>query len=50
VCETLSKLVNAYKTAFRRTRGAANPTLTLAALALRTADVLRRNLNQLPVV
>ena len=32
------------------TEGTANPTLTLAALALRTADVLRRNLSQLPVV
>jgi glucose dehydrogenase len=32
------------------TVGTANPTLTLAALALRTADVLRRNLNTLPVV
>jgi len=32
------------------TEGTANPTLTLAALALRTADVLRRNLSRLPVV
>ena len=32
------------------TVGTANPTLTLAALALRTADVLRRNLSNLPVV
>ncbi len=32
------------------TEGTATPTLTLAALALRSADVLRRNLSQLPVV
>jgi choline dehydrogenase-like flavoprotein len=32
------------------TEGTANPTLTLAALALRSADVLRRGLSQLPVV
>jgi choline dehydrogenase-like flavoprotein len=30
--------------------GTANPTLTLAALGLRTTDVLRRNLSHLPVV
>ena len=32
------------------TEGTANPTLTLAALALRTADVLRRSLSHFPVV
>ena len=32
------------------TEGTANPTLTLAALALRTADVLRRNVTHFPVL
>ena len=32
------------------TVGTANPTLTLAALALRTADRLRKDLPSLPVV
>ena len=32
------------------TVGTANPTLTLAALALRTADVIRRNVSHFPVV
>ena len=31
------------------TEGTANPTLTLAALALRTADVVRRNVSHFPV-
>jgi choline dehydrogenase-like flavoprotein len=32
------------------TEGTANPTLTLAALALRTADVVRRNVSHFPMV